>query len=699
MRDVGLSGDKGTQKRYTLNGVLNANDSIGSSIEKMISSCAGTLFWGQGEWQLKAGAYTAPVKDFTLDDLRSAINIQTRANIRDSFNVVTGTFIDVAQDYITAEYPQIKSTVFIAQDGGEESPLDLILPFTDDSAMAQRIAKQTLYRAREQITFSAEFSMKAFGVQAGDIVTLTNSRYGWSEKDFEVASWKLIIDKDAGDLRVTMLLKEISEAAFNWDAEEQDIISNDSTLPDFRDVGAVGVAINAELRIVNQAVVGILQVDLTSSNPFASQFEVQFKKSSDSTWISLGVSSNVRFEAISIEDGNYDVRARAISTLGVRGAWNTVPDWYVSIFAPPPANVTGFVGNVVGSTLHLTWEPVADLDLSHYKIRYSSLTSGAVYSNAVDIVDKVARPANSVTVPAQTGTYFIKAVDKVGGLSVTPTSFAVLVDSNNVEDFNAIVTLTEDPTFTGDKDGVVLLSDETGAYLALDTSATFDETDGDFDDALGLFDGGFGTVLTSGTYQFFNSIDLGDKYTSRVYPTFNVDYLDYVNDFDGASGLFDSRAGEFDGDPDQFDTTSAKLQVRYTDDDPAGTPTWSAWQSFIVGDISARAMQFRVLMTSSGGSATPAVRALAAQIDMPERVQAQSDIAFTGTTNITFPSAFKDTPAIGIALANLADGERYTITSKSRTGFTITIYDGLSVSTNSVDLDYVAKGYGKELTI
>jgi hypothetical protein len=696
--DVDLSVG-GTQKRYTLNGVLNANDSIGSSIEKMISSCAGTLFWGQGEWQLKAGAYTAPVKDFTLDDLRSAINIQTRANIRDSFNVVTGTFIDVAQDYITAEYPQIKSTVFIAQDGGEESPLDLILPFTDDSAMAQRIAKQTLYRAREQITFSAEFSMKAFGVQAGDIVTLTNSRYGWSEKDFEVASWKLIIDKDAGDLRVTMLLKEISEAAFNWDAEEQDIISNDSTLPDFRDVGAVGVAINAELRIVNQAVVGILQVDLTSSNPFASQFEVQFKKSSDSTWISLGVSSNVRFEAISIEDGDYDVRARAISTLGVRGAWNTVPDWYVSIFAPPPANVTNFVGNVVGSTLHLTWEPVADLDLSHYKVRYSSLTSGAVYSNAVDIVDKVARPANSVTVPAQTGTYFIKAVDKVGGLSVTPTSFAVLVDSNNVEDFNAIVTLTEDPTFAGTRDNVVVLTDETGDYLALDTLNKFDELAGDFDDALGLFDGGAGDIVPSGTYQFFNSIDLGDKYTSRVYPTFDVDYLDYVNDFDGAAGLFDSRAGQFDGDPDQFDTTSAKLQVRYTDNDPAGTPTWSAWQSFIVGDISARAMQFRVLMTSTSGTATPAVRALAAQIDMPERVQAQSDIAFTGTTNITFPSAFKDTPAIGIALANLADGERYTITSKSRTGFTITIYDGLSVSTNSVDLDYVAKGYGKELTI
>jgi hypothetical protein len=696
--DVDLSVG-GVQNRYTLNGVINANNSIGSSIQKMMSSCTGVLFWAQGSWQLKAGSYTAPIKDFTLDDLRSGISIQTRANIRDNLNVVTGTFIDVGQDYITAEYPQIKSTIFIAQDGGEENPLDLALPFTNNSAMAQRIAKQTLFRGREQIVFNAEFGMNAFGIQAGDVVTMTNSRYGWEQKDFEVASWRFVVSEEGGDLRIALTLAETSSTVYDWDAEEQDIISNDSTLPNFRDVGTVGVAINAELRIVNQAVVGILQVDLTSSNPFASQFEVQFKKSSDSTWISLGVSSNVRFEAISIEDGNYDVRARAISTLGVRGAWNTVPSWYVSIFAPPPANVTGFVGNVVGSTLHLTWEPVADLDLSHYKIRYSSLTSGATYSNAVDIVDKVARPANSVTVPAQTGTYFIKAVDKIGGLSVTATSFAVLVDSNNVEDFNAIVTLTEDPTFAGTRDNVVVLTDETGDYLALDTLNKFDELAGDFDDALGLFDGGAGDIVPSGTYQFFNSIDLGDKYTSRVYPTFNVDYLDYVNDFDGASGLFDSRAGQFDGDPDQFDTTSAKLQVRYTDDDPAGTPTWSAWQSFIVGDISARAMQFRVLMTSSGGTATPAVRALAAQIDMPERVQAQSDIAFTGTTNITFPSAFKDTPAIGIALANLADGERYTITSKSRTGFTITIYDGLSVSTNSVDLDYVAKGYGKELTI
>jgi hypothetical protein len=110
-------------------------------------------------------------------------------------------------------------------------------------------------------------------------------------------------------------------------------------------------------------------------------------------------------------------------------------------------------------------------------------------------------------------------------------------------------------------------------------------------------------------------------------------------------------------------------------------------------------MEFRVVLTSSSPSATPAVRTLAAEIDMPERVESQEDITFTGSKDITFPTAFKDTPAVGITLANLANGERYAITSKTRTGFTIQILtSGGSQSTNSVTLDYVAKGYGKELT-
>jgi hypothetical protein len=220
----------------------------------------------------------------------------------------------------------------------------------------------------------------------------------------------------------------------------------------------------------------------------------------------------------------------------------------------------------------------------------------------------------------------------------------------------------------------------------------------------GLFDDAEGLLMAAvdqafkimAYYEFANYVDLGDKYVSRVHADMKVDFLDFVNDFDGASGLFDSRLGDFDGDPAQFDTTTAKVQVATTDDDPAGTPTWSNWQDFIVGDLAARAIKFRAVLATSSETTAPLVRELTATVDMPDRVEADDDITFTGTTNISFPTAFKLTPAIGVAIT-LADGDRYVITSKTRSGFTITTYTGASVSTNAATIDYVAKGYGKEL--
>ena len=144
--------------------------------------------------------------------------------------------------------------------------------------------------------------------------------------------------------------------------------------------------------------------------------------------------------------------------------------------------------------------------------------------------------------------------------------------------------------------------------------------------------------------------------------------------------------------------------MAYTDDDPAASPTWSGWRDFIVGDIAARAIKFRAILKSeaaggdfAGATTAPAVRTLNATVDMPDRVESASDITYTGAYPVTFPAAFNVTPAIGIA-TSLANGDRYAISGKSRTGFTITTYTGASVSTNPATFDYVAKGYGKELT-
>ena len=275
----------GTEKRYECHGVLSAESTPADNLSRMLTSCAGTIFWGSGKWKIKVGAYTSPVKDFTLDDIRSEINVKTRTSARDNFNSVQGTFIDAEQDWISSDYPQIKSTgTFLFEDGGVENILDLDLPFTTSSSMAQRLAKQTLFRSREQIAVSAEFGMSAFEVEVGDIVRLTVDRYGWSNKEFEVASWSLVVSSDAGDMRVAMTLQETSQTAFSWDAEEKSITTNNTILPKFYDDVGFGFSPTLENISFGEKFQRDLVIQVSSSNlGRIERLDVELQRATDNT--------------------------------------------------------------------------------------------------------------------------------------------------------------------------------------------------------------------------------------------------------------------------------------------------------------------------------------------------------------------------------------------------------------------------------
>ena len=174
--------------------------------------------------------------------------------------------------------------------------------------------------------------------------------------------------------------------------------------------------------------------------------------------------------------------------------------------------------------------------------------------------------------------------------------------------------------------------------------------------------------------------------------------MDYVNLFDDAAGLFDAREGVFDGDVNAFDNVDVIMECRFTEDDPAGTPTWSDWKQFVVSDFKARGLEFRAKLSTLDDQATPAVSELSVELSMGVHVESGEDvISGAGAKSVTFATPFKVTPAIGIGAQDLATGDYYEITSKSRSGFTITFKNsgGTAVSRT---FDYVAKGYGKEVS-
>jgi predicted phage tail protein len=425
----------------------------------------------------------------------------------------------------------------------------------------------------------------------------------------------------------------------------------------------------------------------------ATGYQVAYKVG-DRNFINLPVTSATSIDIRNAVEGTYTFKVFAINSIGKRSL-PTELTTQIHGKTLPPANVTNFAVNIIGTQAYLSWTPVADLDLAYYRIRHSRLTSGATYSDAIDIIDKVARPANTAVVPAMTGTYFIKAYDKLDFSSILATESVAII--NDISGLNVIETITESPDYLGEK----IECHPTDEGLVLDTAIDFDDVEGLFDDVEGLFDGGGGTTSTEGTYFFENYLDLGSIYTSRITAIVDVGRIDYVNTFDSREGLFDSAVGEFDGDPDDFDDTNVELWVSTTDDDPNSSPAiWSAYRKFFVGDYKARGFRFKAVLTSTDETASPLLKTLTISVDMPDRVIGGDDIVSgtgAGGYSVVFTPSFKVSPSIGIMGQNLQQGDFYEIPTKSASGFTIR-FKNSSGTVVSRTFDYVAKGYGELVT-
>ena len=685
----------GTEKRYTINGAFSSNSAPKDILEKMLTACAGKLSYAGGKWTLRVGAYRTPVLDINENMIVGSIQVQAKQSKRDTFNGIKGIFSDPNVLYQPTSFPLVTSTLY-RQEDGESIVRDVEFPFTTSSAACQRLAKIELEQSRQQIAVNMTCNLKAFVVQPGDVVRLTLDRYGWSNKLFEVYSWEFSVsDSETGPTpTVNLLLRETAPEVYDWNEGMETLIdyAPNTNLPDPFDVTPPGIFVSDTLIVVAQEVFTALRVRVAGSSTFQDFYEVQAKLSSDSEWTNLGRASGETFELVNVIDGAfYDIRARSINSLGVSSAYTTKTYQIVGKTAPP-ADVQNFAINIIGTEAHLSWDAVQDLDLAYYKIRHSRLTTGATYGTSIDLVPKIARPATTVVVPAMTGTYFIKAIDKLENASVNAAEIVAIIE--DIKGLNVVETVTESPLFLGNKTECV----EVDGALVLDTALDFDSAIGNFDDYSGLFDAGGGTTSTNGTYEFLNIVDLGQVYTSRVTAFVEVGRVDYVNTFDSASGNFDDRLGFFDGDPNQFDDTNVELQVSTTLGDPNSSPvTWTPWQRFFVGDYKARGFRFRAILTSFDETASPSVTMLSVEIDMPDRVTSGNDIVSgvdAGGKIVNFSPAFKASPAIGIAAQNLQQGDYYSITSKTPTGFTI-IFRNSGGSVVSRTFDYVAKGYGE----
>lgn len=400
----------------------------------------------------------------------------------------------------------------------------------------------------------------------------------------------------------------------------------------------------------------------------------------------LGSDNATQISIVGVEEGQrYDIQLRYIADNNSRSLPRLIAGYQVTGTAAVPSNVAEMTISVVGDMAHLRWTPVDDIDLSHYCVRHSAQTSGAEWSNAIDIAPYVPLDASTWALPALAGSYLIKAVDVGGRVSAEAAKAQSPVGA--LQGYNAVLAIDEgEDGFTGEKTNLARIS---GA-IRLDGLDQFDEI-GDLDALLSL-DTGYSGLRSEGSYLFANIYDLGEVYTSRVTATIAVQGLDMSTSVDQWVDVDVSESWDLSVDPAAW---SARLQISTTGDDPAIEDAWSPWADFTVGDYAARAVRFRLLLQGSGGTITPVVDMLRINIDMPDRYESATGIIQPDSGAVVdFNYAFRAVPALQITPHDMNSGDYYRLTDIDEAGFALRFFDagGSGVSRR---FDYVAKGYGR----
>ena len=124
------------------------------------------------------------------------------------------------------------------------------------------------------------------------------------------------------------------------------------------------------------------------------------------------------------------------------------------------------------------------------------------------------------------------------------------------------------------------------------------------------------------------------------------------------------------------------FRSRTTDDDPAGSPTWSAWETFTVGNYRNRGFEFRVTCVVVSATYEVSISALSVTADKADVTKRGTSTSSASVdTTVTFATGFyggigdADLPYVGCNTVGGSSTDIVNITSITKSAFVYSVYN------------------------
>ena len=231
----------GTEPRYTLNGQFTLTQSRGAILQDMLSSCAGRIT-SRAPFIIYPGKWVGPGSPPLQLDLQATAAGPYEwkgPTITEQYNGCKGTHISPENKWQSTDYPayaqdamhgysgpaQYGGDINLAKDLGQRRWLELHLPFTISSAMAQRIAKIKLLQARWENSGSGTFrcNLAVYPLSPIDVFEETASYVGLSNELMEVTRTRDLLEatKDGVLMSIALDARLTDPSIYDWSIDEE----------------------------------------------------------------------------------------------------------------------------------------------------------------------------------------------------------------------------------------------------------------------------------------------------------------------------------------------------------------------------------------------------------------------------------------------------------------------------------------------
>lgn len=212
------SGATSTQTRFRFDGTIDTTQTIMTNLQIMATCCDCLLKYDEidGTWGVIVQSPTyVSVANLTDSDIISGIQI-TPIDIANSFNVAEVNFPDSSalDSFNSATYDLSVINPSLMYPNEPVNKQTINLPLVNNSVRAQFLANRFLESAREDLQVKLSVNYVGLQYEAGDIVTVTNTNYGWISKLFRISQVVENFESD-GSITVSLTLMEYNPTVYD----------------------------------------------------------------------------------------------------------------------------------------------------------------------------------------------------------------------------------------------------------------------------------------------------------------------------------------------------------------------------------------------------------------------------------------------------------------------------------------------------